>query len=64
MSKSNTFVTGDSVEQTKQTYIIQPCALCSANFDFLLKGRTIQCGCCGAWVKEDPAHKRKLIRVG
>ena len=62
MSK-DTFV-GEDLQDRKQTYIIQTCALCSANFDFPLKGRTIQCGCCGAWVKEDPNHKRKLIRVG
>ena len=63
MSKSNTFIGNDSVEQTKQTYLIQPCPLCTVNHDYKFKGKIIEC-ICGAFIKESPDKKGRLVRVG
>jgi hypothetical protein len=62
MSKQDTFV-GEDLQDRKQTYINQPCPLCTVNHDYKFKGRIIEC-ICGAFIKESLEKKGRLVRVG
>ena len=61
MSKQE-FITED-INRISQGMIQQPCPLCTVNHDYKFKGKIIEC-ICGAFIKESPDKKGRLVRVG
>ena len=62
MGKYESFTSEDSDKQ-KQGYIQQSCPICTVNHDYKFKGKIIEC-ICGAFIKESPDKKGRLVRVG